>query len=209
MRESESGDHGPPSPAVGAVVALAALLKRLEGMSELDEMAEAILEFSLVHLAADVAGVSLRRSNGRSERIATTHEEVLRIGGADEGLPAREGMRAMAVVEMTRFGGRAVTLDLCSRTAGAFDSRAQNGLAAVAEIIGHAVRELERRGNLEKALTTREMIGQAQGILMERYHLTSAQAMEYLRRMSQDSQEKIRRIADQLVAGDEPPPPPD
>lgn len=187
-------------------MALAELLKRLDGISDLDEMSEVILEFALIHLAADVAGVSLRRSNGRSERIATTHEEVLRLGDADDGLPAREGMRAMAVVEMTRFGGRAITLDLCSRTPGAFDRRGQNGLAALAEIIGHAVHELERRGNLEKALTTREMIGQAQGILMERYHLTSAQAMQYLRRMSQDSQEKIRRIADQLVAGDEQPP---
>ena len=48
---------------------------------------------------------------------------------------------------------------------------------------------------LEEALLSRDVIGQAKGILMERLHLTSDQAFEQLREHSQKYNRKVREIA--------------
>lgn len=56
-----------------------------------------------------------------------------------------------------------------------------------------------RTDNLHQALATRELIGQAQGILMERERVTSEQAFEILRRASQHLKIKLREVAQELV----------
>jgi GAF domain-containing protein len=53
---------------------------------------------------------------------------------------------------------------------------------------------------LNVALDGRKLIGQAQGILMERHDLTDSQAFEVLRRYSQDHNTKLREVAEYLVA---------
>jgi GAF domain-containing protein len=62
-----------------------------------------------------------------------------------------------------------------------------------------------REANLHAALATREIIGQAQGILMEREHLTSVQAFDILRRASQHLNRKLRDVAQNLVETGERP----
>ena len=58
----------------------------------------------------------------------------------------------------------------------------------------------ERRAvNLHAALATREIIGQAQGILMERDRLSPDQAFDILRRASQHLNLKLRDVAQNLV----------
>jgi GAF domain-containing protein len=52
---------------------------------------------------------------------------------------------------------------------------------------------------LNSALLTRNVIGQAQGILMERYGLSSARAFEFLTRTSQQANVKLAIIAQRLV----------
>ena len=52
---------------------------------------------------------------------------------------------------------------------------------------------------LEEALLSRDVIGQAKGILMERFHLTSDQAFEELRTSSQKRNRKVRDIAAELA----------
>lgn len=52
---------------------------------------------------------------------------------------------------------------------------------------------------LEEALLSRDVIGQAKGILMERLHLTSDQAFEQLRDTSQMLNRKVRDIAAELA----------
>ena len=52
---------------------------------------------------------------------------------------------------------------------------------------------------LEEALVSRDVIGQAKGILMERRHLTPDQAFELLRAVSQHSNRKVRDIAAELA----------
>ena len=53
---------------------------------------------------------------------------------------------------------------------------------------------------LNVALDGRKLIGQAQGILMERHGLEEARAFEVLRRYSQDHNLKLRQVAEYLVA---------
>ncbi|HVB92835.1 MAG TPA: GAF and ANTAR domain-containing protein [Acidimicrobiales bacterium] len=56
-----------------------------------------------------------------------------------------------------------------------------------------------RADNLHQALATRELIGQAQGILMERERITPDQAFEILLRASQHLNIKLREVAQELI----------
>jgi GAF domain-containing protein len=51
----------------------------------------------------------------------------------------------------------------------------------------------------ERALASRTSIGQAQGILMERYSLTGEQAFALLRRYSEETNERLRDVARHVV----------
>jgi len=63
----------------------------------------------------------------------------------------------------------------------------------------------KRYDNLHQALRTRELIGQAQGILMERERITGDQAFDVLRRASQHLNIKIREVARTLIETGETP----
>ena len=56
---------------------------------------------------------------------------------------------------------------------------------------------------LQDALSTREVIGKAQGILMVRHTTTSEGAFDILRRASQRSNRKLREIAGEIVEREE------
>ncbi len=70
--------------------------------------------------------------------------------------------------------------------------------AAYASVRGHEEEE-RRAGELQAALATREMIGQAQGILMERERISADGAFDVLRRASQHLNIKLRVVAQSLV----------
>jgi hypothetical protein len=59
--------------------------------------------------------------------------------------------------------------------------------------------EMKRSENLEIALTTREVIGQAEGILIERERLTPEQAFDVLRKASQNLNFRLRDLAQYVV----------
>ena len=54
--------------------------------------------------------------------------------------------------------------------------------------------------NLREAIATREIIGEAKGILMARQACTSDEAFDILRRASQRTNRKLRDIAVELVS---------
>lgn len=75
-------------------------------------------------------------------------------------------------------------------------------LAYVSIFATHAAIALEssvQEMHLNTALDTRKLIGQAQGILMERHKLSTEQAFEVLRRYSQEHNVKLRDVARRLV----------
>lgn len=73
--------------------------------------------------------------------------------------------------------------------------------AAHAAIVWAAV---SRGEHFRSALASRDTIGQAKGMIMERYNLGPIQAFELLRQLSQDSNIRIADIAQRLVDNDHP-----
>ena len=80
------------------------------------------------------------------------------------------------------------------------------GLAGVALQEAEAHDDAERRADdLHAALVGREVVGQAQGILMERERISANQAFEILRRASHDLNLKLRDVAQTLIDTGEAP----
>jgi ANTAR domain-containing protein/GAF domain-containing protein len=98
-------------------------------------------------------------------------------------------------------------LNLYSSTPLAFDVPARDVALMFTDHAGLALAGAEqelraalREHNLEEALRSRDVIGQAKGILMAREHITAEEAFERLRRASQHENRKLRVIADELVS---------
>jgi AmiR/NasT family two-component response regulator len=68
--------------------------------------------------------------------------------------------------------------------------------------------ELTKLANLQGALASRQVIGRAEGVLMEREHITAHAAFDLLREASQHLNTKLREVAQQVVDTGEVPRPP-
>lgn len=106
----------------------------------------------------------------------------------DAGVRAQAGI---ALFDGPRFQG---ALNLYSHQVGAFEDLGPLGAlfshqAAVA--IGYA----QEVSDLRQAIATRQQIGQAIGIVMERYGLSEDRAFAFLARLSQDRNVKLREVA--------------
>ncbi|MFF0345158.1 ANTAR domain-containing protein [Kribbella sp. NPDC004875] len=74
---------------------------------------------------------------------------------------------------------------------------------AIAHILARhasvAVATARREENLAAAVDARKLVGQAMGILMERYNLDGDRAFDVLKRYSQDTNTKLRDVAQRLI----------
>lgn len=61
---------------------------------------------------------------------------------------------------------------------------------------------MSRERQFRSALASRDVIGQAKGILMERFDINAAAAFELLKRLSQDTNTRISVIAEKVVGAD-------
>jgi GAF domain-containing protein len=68
-----------------------------------------------------------------------------------------------------------------------------------AEHAALALGRAQREDQLQAAITTRQLIGQATGIIMERHALDDTRAFEHLVRVSSHSNVKLRDVARELV----------
>ena len=98
------------------------------------------------------------------------------------------------------------SLNLYASTAGAFgESERDTALllalyAALALAATDAISDAgEQIDQLKEAMTTRTVIGQAQGILMERHKFTAGQAFDRLRTASMNLNGKLRDVAKDLT----------
>lgn len=77
-----------------------------------------------------------------------------------------------------------------------------------AETARHVEREqklLAEIEHLRRAIESRDTIGQAKGILMERFDINAAAAFKLLAKVSQDTNTRVEQIATKLVALEQPP----
>jgi ANTAR domain/GAF domain len=126
--------------------------------------------------------------------------------------PAAVGVGVRSVLAYSLSADTPSALNLYSQLPSAFGAtdRAQGLLFATLarlalDSAAERAFEEKRTGNLNEALRTRELIGQAQGILMERERITSGQAFDVLRRASQHMNIKLREVAETLVETGESP----
>jgi GAF domain-containing protein len=90
-------------------------------------------------------------------------------------------------------------LNLYSKEIDAFDEDDAYTGTYLAAQVAVAVAETQQSEGLRIAALNRTIIGQAQGILMERYKIDAEEAFKVMRRVSQDNNIKVIRVADELV----------
>jgi GAF domain-containing protein len=96
-------------------------------------------------------------------------------------------------------------LNLYSRRPDAFDTDDVYNGQALAAHVAIALAASQNAAHLELAITNRTVIGQAEGILMERFGITAEQAFAVLRRVSQGRNVKLNHVAEELVRTRETP----
>lgn len=94
---------------------------------------------------------------------------------------------------------RVGALNLYSRDRDGFTPTDRDEGLALAAHIAVAVRAAQQISSMAAGLDHRTTIGQAQGIVMERFDLDASRAFALLARLSQDSNVKLRDVADELV----------
>lgn len=62
-----------------------------------------------------------------------------------------------------------------------------------------ALAQAQKLNHLGRALASRDLIGQAKGVLMERYKITADQALALLARASQDTNRNLTEVAEHLT----------
>ncbi len=111
-----------------------------------------------------------------------------------------EGLRSQLAVKLYLDGEGTVGRINCYFTTSDDVHPDAQGIAALfaahaAIAVGHA----QERENLNEALQSRKVIGQAIGIIMERYDIDEDAAFAFLVRASSTSNIKLRDIAQELV----------
>lgn len=113
---------------------------------------------------------------------------------------AELGMRSLLCLRLSTHEDRVGALNLFSPEPDAFDEDSVETGHAVAAHAAVAFAEANRIGHLESALVNRTVIGQATGIVMNGYGMTSAAAFAALTRLSSQSNRKLHVIAKEIVS---------
>ena len=112
---------------------------------------------------------------------------------------AELGVRSMVSYRLFVAGDTTGALSLYSRSSPGFDTTdLHQGLALAAHVAVAAGAALNVE-HLEKGLVGRTVIGQAEGILMERFGLSADRAFQVLVRMSSQGNVKLHKVAEELV----------
>ncbi|WP_396935107.1 GAF and ANTAR domain-containing protein [Mycolicibacterium sp.] len=96
-------------------------------------------------------------------------------------------------------------LNFYAERAHAFDAEAVESGLIVATHCALAWNLVRRDEQFRSALTSRDVIGQAKGMLMERYHIDAVQAFEVLKRLSQNANIPLVDVAHEIVTGEHGP----
>lgn len=110
------------------------------------------------------------------------------------------GVRSMLCFQLFVHENTLGALNLLSAKPAAFDDEAETVGAMVATHAAVALAGAQKFDHLRTALTNRDVIGQAKGILMERFKVDADQAFALLTRVSQDRNVKLHVLASELTS---------
>jgi len=112
---------------------------------------------------------------------------------------AEAGAGSMLSFQLYVEGDNLGALNLYSRRPYAFDEESEHVGLLFASHAAVAFADAQKIGQLSQAVATRDLIGQAKGILMERYKISGDRAFSVLVRHSQTTNRKLRDVAEELV----------
>jgi transcriptional regulator with GAF, ATPase, and Fis domain len=113
------------------------------------------------------------------------------------------GARSMLSFQLFVDGDHLGALNLFGNDVGVFDAESERIGALVAAHAAVAVAGSQEISQLTQALDTRDLIGQAKGILMERFKIPAQEAFLLLSRASSELNIKLRDVAEQLTVSGE------
>lgn len=208
----------------------ALLAVRLHDEPDVEQTTEQIVDFALGAIGCDHAGVVLVHRGTELETLAATAERVsdadqLQLdhgdgpsltAGDDEylvqdtstdprwptwgPLAARLGLRSVVGASLAMPGRTVGWLNLYAESPGRFDADDVQVARVLALHASAALGAAHEEATLRRAVDGRNLIGQAQGILMERHGLDAESAFALLRRYSQDHNVKLRDVAAALIS---------
>jgi GAF domain-containing protein len=109
--------------------------------------------------------------------------------------PVRSGLGLPLLIAEKPIG----SLNVHAAQARAFEAEDKAGAILFAVHAAVAFEAARERVELEKAIASRDLIGQAKGILMAESHITADEAFEVLRRASQRLNQKLVVVAQDLI----------
>ncbi|WP_205873639.1 GAF and ANTAR domain-containing protein [Mycobacterium camsae] len=140
--------------------------------------------------------------------VAAWHQHTIRITdlSGDNRWPRyqRDALAAAPVRSIVSFRLFASehtmgALNLYADEPGAFDEAAEEIGYVLATHAALAWDTVRREDNFLSALASRDVIGQAKGILMARFNINAIQAFELLKRLSQERNMKLVDVAHQIT----------
>lgn len=157
-------------------------------------------------LVAEIYRFQLAGNDGPLVEAMRSHRVVLVRDTAAEsrwpdwaGKVLGLGVRSVLNVPLSTAAGTVGVLGLYSTRADAFSIDDE----AVAQILARhasvAVATARNEQSMTQAVDARKLVGQAMGILMERFDIDADRAFAILRRYSQDTNTKLRDVAQQLI----------
>ncbi len=158
--------------------------------------------------ADDRAAQHAAKGNGAEERTAAVLAEVLRTGGkvvpgirhvAVSVVGHRKRLRSVASVRLSWADRVLGALTVYSEDAEPVPEAVLEFAQAFAAQCSATLACARKADQMEVAMLTRQQIGQAVGVLMERFELSPEAAFSYLRRVSQTRNVKLREVARNLV----------
>ncbi len=154
---------------------------------EVDEMQDRIQEGPCLHAVWDEQTVRVEdmRTETRWPRFAAEAVEL--------------GVLSSLSVQLFVEGDNLGALNLYARRPHAFSEESEDVGLVLAAHAAVAVAAAQNEEHLRRAVSSRDLIGQAKGILMERYRITADQAFQVLARVSQQTNRKLVDVAEELT----------
>jgi transcriptional regulator with GAF, ATPase, and Fis domain len=109
------------------------------------------------------------------------------------------GIRSSLSLQLFTNADSLGALNLYSPQLRSFDAETRGEGLAFAAQAAVALRSAQNEQHLRTAIASHNLIGQAQGILMERFKMTAERAFAVLARASQDTNVKLRDVAQRLI----------
>jgi GAF domain-containing protein len=138
---------------------------------------------------------------------AIWQQETVRVNdlGTDPRWPVlgpraeERGVGSMLCLQLFVHRDTLGALDLLAHAKWAFTDESEHVGLLLASHAAIAAADAHHFENVTSALVNRDLIGQAKGILMERFKITSEQAFAVLAKVSQDTNRKVSTVAEDLA----------